>query len=302
MIKCCECNDSKNLGSIIIYKRKWFMCNKCGAAFSAERAIYPLSMLPFPHLKKSKDLNEDNIYDYFASKEHEKVSRINYELFMRNFSSYINNLEHKNILDISGGSGHFLKNFKPFCNYALMTEINTKAVNFANDDLKLNAVRFDFNKDSLAKVFNENKIRQKFDYVFMVACSMFCLDMSKLISELKPYLNDNAVVILSGNVAPTIGVMIRTQFDDYSYLVLRQKEALKKYFQKDFSLLRESWYQDEYTEYVLAHDVGLLNSILKNFYAIKAVRKILKQFPNTAFSSFRLRDRHLYYQVFQYNK
>lgn len=301
-MSCTTCDELNEVVSISTYKRKWHLCNKCGCAFSTERDSYLLSFLPYSYLKKQKNVSEDTIYDYFVTDAHKQISKKNYDLFMKNFSGYVKEINKKNILDISGGSGHFIANFKDQANYVLLTELNTKAVDFAQNQLKINAVRFDFNNDDITKTFKKNDVSQKFDYVFMLACSMFCVDMEKFISSLKNHLNDKAIIILSANVLPTVGVMVRTQFDDHSYLILRHEKALKNSFDKNFSLVSESWYQDIYTEYFLEHDINPLKSWLKNFYSISAINKIRKYFNKENYPSFRLRDRHLYYLVYEFRE
>lgn len=299
-MKCSECNDNLNIAKVPTYKREWIFCNACGSATTGNEIETPfLSFLPYPFLKRLKSNTEENIYDYFLSAEHKQVSQKNYDMFCKNFASYIKDIETKNIMDISGGSGHFLSFFKRKKNYTLLTEFNKKTTEFAQEKLGLNAIHYDFNSQDISTVLKDNKIDNKFDYVFMNACIMFCQDLKSFTESLAKILRQNAIVILTANVQPTAGLVVRTQFDDYSYLVLRQKEQLASYFKDNFELLEEASYEDPYAQYVTAHDLNFITRVLKSFYANKIAKGIFKSFASENFPSFRLRDRHVFYQVYK---
>lgn len=292
---CLECNEKDNITIIPVYKRNWILCNECGTATSGEEKNNKLlSLLPYDFLKRNH--GEEDIYDYFVSPAHEDVSKKNYANFMKLFSKYITGIENKNIIDISGGSGHFLSNFK--AKYSLLTEINDKAIDFARDKLKLNAVKFNFNTQKIDELIETECGSKKFDIVMLNACLMFCKDLDSFVSSLKKILSKDGVIIAHANVEPTIGVMARTQFDDFSYLVLRRKNSLRKHFESDFDLLEESSYEDIYPEYVTSHDLNRVTRFLKLYYTEKAISKLVKN-PK-AFANFRYKDRHVFYQVYKF--
>lgn len=302
-MQCIECGERKNFVNISVYKRHWIFCNACGSATSGkEKMRLPLSFLPYDFLKRNRGVTEENIYDYFLSPEHQKISRKNYEFVFSLFSKFLDQLANKNIIDISGGSGHFLSFFKDKAKYVLLTEINDSAVEFAKKELKIDALKFDFNRQNFYDVLQTYDKSKKFDIVFMIACSMFCKDMKTFVSSLTPMLNDGATIVVTGNVQPTAGVVVRTQFDDYTYLILRKPDVLKMYFKEKFELLEEGGYSDWYPEYATAHDLVPLQRLLKIYYLEKAVSKLVKNQNHTKNPFFRYRDRHLFYQVFKYQK
>ena len=254
-MQCFECKEKENVVLIPVYKRDWIFCNACGSATSwKEKKNKILSLLPYEFLKRK--YNEENIYDYFESYEHQEISKKNHEAFCRLFSKHLTGLEAKNIIDISGGSGHFLKLFK--AKYKLLTEINDKAINFAKRELHLSAIKFNFNKQKIDELISMHEGEKKFDIVFLNACTMFCKDLEGFIHSLKHIINKDARIIVHANVQPTVGVVVRTQFDDHSYHILRQKKRLRGYFENHFELLEEATYEDLYPQYVTSHDLNTL--------------------------------------------
>ena len=295
-MQCLECKEKEDVVLIPVYKRDWIFCNACGSATSVrEKKNIIFSLLNYEFLKRKH--NEEDIYDYFESPEHQKVSQKNYDNFCALFSKYLTGLETKNIIDISGGSGHFLKLYKS--KYSLLTEINDKAINFAKRQLNLNALKFNFNQQRIDELINVHEAEKKFDLVFLNACTMFCEDMKGFIDSLKSILNEDATIIVHANVQPTVGVVVRTQFDDHSYLVLRQKIRLRRYFENQFTLLEEATYEDLYPQYVTSHDLNPLTRLLKIFYTEKAIMKLVQD--KSSNPSFRYKDRHVFYQVYKYN-
>lgn len=295
-MQCLECKEKEDVVLIPVYKRDWIFCNVCGSATSwKEKNNKILSLLPYDFLKRKH--NEENIYDYFETPEHQEVSKNNYEAFCSLFLKHLIGLETKNIIDISGGSGHFLKLFK--AKYALLTEINDKAINFAKRHLHLNAIKFNFNHQKIDELINMHEGEKKFDLVFLNACTMFCKDLEGFMHSLKQILNEDAIIIVHANVQPTVGVVVRTQFDDHSYLVLRQKQRLRRYFENHFTLLEEARYEDLYPQYVTSHDLNPLTRLLKIFYTEKAITKLIQN--KKSIPSFRYKDRHVFYQVYKFN-
>jgi hypothetical protein len=129
---------------------------------------------------------------------------------------------------------------------------------------------------------------------------MLCEDLEGFIHSLKHILNKNAIVIVSGNVQPTVGVVVRTQFDDHSYIVLRKKPLIRACFENNFELLEQNSYDDWYPDYATAHDLVPIQKLFKFYYLEKAISKLIQNKQSLKNASFRLRDRHLFYQVFRF--
>lgn len=299
---CIHCKSEDTI-SISTYKRKWLFCNECGSSFPEEKSFYPLSFLPRDYLKKPNLSDPASIYDYFASEAHQKISEQDYFAFYKRYENELQSISsNMNVLDISGGSGHFVKQFKNHANEIIMTEINEKAINNANKNLGIKAIQFDFNKDELNESLKANNIDCKFDFVLMRACSMFCLDLPKFINSMKHRLNKGAKIFITRNVVPTVGVVMRTQFDDFSYLLLRQPETVQKAFSDEFSLLKLDWDRDEFPFYVWDHDLDSISLGISTFYTLSAVWKLRKAAQRISERyPFRARDRKFFSMVLQYN-
>ncbi len=268
------CNYCSNTDNFLIntYKHYWLFCKKCGTAVSYHKKDQFLQFLPYRPLQKNIDILEDpgKIYDYFTSDSHKRYV-INHANDFINSFLIKNNIQfgNKRILDISGGSGHFVKEF---CNYGCevaLTEINDKAIIYAQRELGINTVKFDFEKDSLKPLFKE-----KFDIVLLGAAIMFCKDIVKFIEDVKLILNPNALVIQHRVVKPTLGVFLRTQYDDYNYQVLYQPDYVERmHIKKGFEcILRVD--EIDPTGYMHDYDANIILNTLYKPYKYAAEKEL----------------------------
>ena len=223
--------DPKNaLIKVKTYFRDYFLNTNTGDAFSKERKVPPL-FFASRRLRRRNYTNKYSIYDYFASNEHADLSVMD----AKELIALLNRMgirPHGNILDLSGGNGVVLVELQKEYNISkcFLTEINEKAIDFANS-LQIAAIRFDLENDDASKIpdhfaksFPVKKI--KYDYILLRACIMFCPDLGKLLRELSKILNPGGKIIIQHSVEFTLGMALRTQLDDSSYIVLRTPQSV----------------------------------------------------------------------------
>lgn len=281
MKECLDC-QSNDIIKLVTYKREWFLCNMCGNARPKQRNFYPLSWLPICSFKKDQETPEA-MYDYFVAENHIEHSIKDAERFINTYIKNQIDLNGKKILDISAGNGHFIHAFKQLGAQVYMTEINPKALEYGEKKLNIQSFGYNFQKDNL-----EDVVQMKFDVIMLRAALMFCLDLPKLISELKQCLTPKGLIIVEHSVLPTIGVLTRVQLDEYSYEVLRQPENVINLFKNQgFELLKRNDETDP-SDYVYDHDLKNSWLFLHYLYEIKNIltlKNIKSKF------SFRARDR-----------
>jgi 2-polyprenyl-3-methyl-5-hydroxy-6-metoxy-1,4-benzoquinol methylase len=141
-------------------------------------------------------------------------------------------------LDISGEPGFLIKEVSPICDRAVVTGYSQEVVDRMKNTLKIDAVRYDFNKDDIGEVVN-----CKFDVVLIRHAINFCKDVKKFLPVLKNVLNRDAIIYVSF-VVPTLATCLRWQFDDYTYHVLYTPETIGEFFhQEGFTTLMKYQYQ-----------------------------------------------------------
>ena len=167
------------------------------------------------------------MYDYMAlqaekhNRRHDRIGLFDFftsNILQRNGIQ----LRGKNVLDVSGGNGYFAKQLQDYggCRVVL-TEYNQLSVDYAREKYGLEAVRFDFQKDCISDLFSE-----KFDLVLLRFAIMFCLDPAKFFRDLRRIIHENSLIVIQGSVVPSLGVFLRWEFDDYTYLILYDPDVL----------------------------------------------------------------------------
>lgn len=281
MTLCADCHHH-HLLTIDTYKRVWFLCPSCGNARPKQKKFYPLSFIPNKRLKKDKQ-NPEDMYDYFVDPLHIDHSQKDADRFLKTYVNNQMNLQGKDILDISGGNGHFIHTFKQYGANVFMTEMNKKAMEYAQNTLDIPSFYFNFQKDNLSEVTS-----QKFDIIMLRAAIMFCRDLKNLVEELKKCLKPKGLIIIEHSVEPTLGVLTRVQCDEFSYEVLRQPQNVINHFEEKGFILQKQVYETDPTLYVYDHDLLKTWAFLHYMYEIKGI-STLKKWPNLF--TFRARDR-----------
>ena len=263
---CPSCLSSE-LCVVATYKRKWLLCKNCGTGFSEERSTYCLGFLPIKGYGKTKALSEENIYDYF-------IDTVHIDWAVREGKDFITdylepsqlNVSGKHLLDISGGNGHFIKQIESLGAKVTLTEFNKKTVDYARKTHGFEVFEYDLNKDDLL-----DKTKGEFDVVFARACIMFAKDLPKFVASLKQVLSKGGSVLINHSVEPTLGVMLRTQLDEFSYFVLRQPKTVIETFEANGFKLKHRSDETDSSLYVYENDLLLRWRFLHQVYEKKAL-------------------------------
>ena len=309
--KCVHCN-SNNAKKINTYKYNWYLCFDCGSASSQKKDFYAFSFLsPIINLVSKKKENFHNkmslligdkaikqnsskMYDYFLDANHIAwtLNSVN-EFKERIIDKYKIEVKNKKILDISGGNGYFINEFKKDGAIITFTEFNENAVKFVQEKFGFNTYKFDINKDSINKVLNN----EKFDIIFLRAVIMFSKNINKLLVDLKKIIHKESLIIINYSVLPTIGTLLKTQYDEYNYFMLYSSKYLKDVvYQHDFEILGCDDDSDQ-EMYVYKQDSSKILQLLKYYYEYKAIFTIGME---TEFS-FRARDRRRFNLILKNN-
>lgn len=269
---CPTCN-SRDMLVLDTYKRHWHCCRTCGTAVSEQKGLYALSMLSFSDLRKRSELDEEKMYDYFVEQVHIDWSEREGKEFITDYLKPANiDVSGKSLLDISGGNGHFIKQIEKLGASITLTEINRKTIAYAKQKHGFDVLEYNLNQHDLPTVTGG----RKFDVVFARACVMFAKDLPKFVNEIKRSLVPGGLVMVNRSVLPTLGVMLRTQLDEFSYLILRQPQTIIDAFQKEGLQLHHRVDETDPTLYVYDNDLLLRWRLVHRFYERRGVRCLAK--------------------------
>lgn len=267
---CLEC-DSRNLAKIDTYKRHWYFCGDCGSGQPVQKDYYPLQFLPVKDWTKTVT-DEESMYDYFVEQAHIDYSKETADEFLADYVKKWNiPVSGKKILDVSGGNGHFLNEFKKLGADVALTEINNPSIEYAKKTHGFDTYKFNFNSDRINQI-----IKDKFDLIMERASIMFCKDLGQHVKDLKDLINPGGLVIVNHSVVPTLGVILRTQVDEFSYFRLRSPEQVIKHFTDNGFELAERRDETDPSLYVYDHDFIFRWYILDLFYQTKALFSLKK--------------------------
>lgn len=288
---CRECT-SPNMACVATYKRHWYFCRECGSGHPVQRSFYPLQFLPVQDWTK-RDVDEATMYDYFVNPVH-----IEYSLgTARDIdSTYVKPwnipIAGQKILDISGGNGHFINEFKKMGADVTLTEINQLSIDYAAKTHGMKVFKFNFNDDRIHELTSE-----KYDVIMSRASIMFCRDLKTHAQDLAKITKPGGLVFINHSVIPTLGVILRTQVDEFSYFALRDPEQVIKSFKAaGFSLVQRRDETDP-SLYVYDHDLRPRWALLHYIYewlGIWTLRRDRK-------FSFPARDRRRSTMLFRYD-
>lgn len=268
---CPTCNG-QDIFLLDTYKRYWHCCRTCGTAVSEQKGGYPLSMLPFSDLKKGAELDEEKMYDYFVEQIHIDWSEREGQEFISDYLQPANiDVAGKNLLDLSGGNGHFIKQIEKLGARITLTEINRKTIDYARQKHGFDVLEYNLNQHDLPSVTG-----RKFDVIFARACIMFAKDLSKFVSEIKRSLTPGGLVLINHSVIPTLGVMLRTQLDEFSYFVLRQPQVIIDAFVNAGLELHHRADETDPGLYVYDNDLRLHWRLVHRFYERRGVKSLVR--------------------------
>ena len=219
------------------YKHRWTLDKSNGSVKIRERSFYPLAWLGWlTNLLEKKfrvNFRKDNRivkdsgeqYDYFTNPEDINIQSERADIFAEILNKENFNISDKSLLDISGGNGVFAKRFlKHGAGSVAITEFNKDSVEYTKNNLGIPAFYFDLNNHKISDL-----IDKKFDVIMLRGCIEFCNDLSALTKDLKKISHKNTIVIVTF-IVPTLGAALRTQFDQYNVLKLRQIDTVENIF------------------------------------------------------------------------
>lgn len=225
--------------------------------------------------------NEFEIYNYFTDQDHIDWSNQEASEFIQRWQDFykIPLSEINNILDVSGGNGIVSKRIAEYISAEItLTEVNDQALGYAKNQLGLKCDYLNLNSQEF--------ITGKFDLVLLRACIMFVDDLDNLCTKLKNVLNPGGRVIIEHSVHPTLGVLLRTQLDDYSYHILRTTENIQETFERSgfrFELMQT---EIDPSSYAFDSDYTIKSRLLYAFFENWNLKRLVKRDP-----SLRRRDR-----------
>jgi len=272
---CPSCGATEFL-TLDSYKRHWHICLKCGTAVSEQKSSYSLGFLPYADLKKSGTLSDEKMYDYFIDETHINWAVGEGQEFIRDYLKPSGlDVAGKSLIDISGGNGHFIKQVEKLGANITLTEFNKKTVAYARKVHGFeNVFEYDLNRHDLASL-----TQCKYDIVFARACIMFARDLNKFVQDMKNTLHAGGHILINHSVVPTLGVMLRTQLDEFSYFILRQPETIIDAFTKAGFTLTYRADETDNSLYVYDHDLLWHWRFVYRMYENRAVKKMGRNRP-----------------------
>ena len=141
------------------------------------------------------------MYDYFVEDIHINWSKAEGKQFIEEFITPFGiDVAGKNLLDISGGNGHFIKEIEKMGCKVTLTEINKKTIDYARKTHGFDVLEYNINSDRLTE-----KSGRKFDLIFARACLMFAKDLNSFAKQLKDSIHANGMLVIHRSVLPTLG-------------------------------------------------------------------------------------------------
>jgi SAM-dependent methyltransferase len=266
---CKTCNE-RDIFTLDTYKRLWHCCRTCGTAESRQKSSYLLSFLPYADLQKDHVMDEEKMYDYFVDQIHIDWSEREGREFISNYLQPSGlDVSGKDLLDISGGNGHFIKQIEKLGARITLTEINRRTIDYARQQHGYEVLEYNLNEHDLPSL-----TQRQFDIVFARACIMFAKNLGKFADEIRRSLIPGGVLMVNHSVIPTLGVMLRTQLDEFSYFVLRQPESIIEEFKKQGFELHHRADETDPGLYVYDHDLLLRWRLLHRFYERRNVARL----------------------------
>lgn len=216
----CRKDDSITLNT---FKHYWIFCRNCQCA---ER-------------KSKQDVggsDSESFYNYFVETEHIKRSIRAAHRDIAFLTAQGLKIEESDILDIGGGSGTYINEFRKLGANVAMVEYNENAVEYAQNEYGLEASKFDFQADQINTLFNKT-----FNLVIINRTITFAKDIHRFLKELESIVSRDTYIFFEYINLASVEQMLWAQNDDYTHNIL--------YAQKSFlELMRSYGYDLVYAE------------------------------------------------------
>lgn len=281
-LNCSYCNSS-NITVVNSYKHHWISCNDCNNVKRIRKDKYFFDKKIFKSviyrtqnwniceaiLPKQEVINEETkYYDYYFDTAKKGIQGTKWEKVVNDTLKKLIDLKidlnNKTVLDISGGPGFLTAEIKKQAKKAILTEFSQLAVDGMAKALNIDAVKYDYNTDKLEEV-----IKEKIDVVLIIYSIGFCNNLPDFLSSLKKVLHKDSVVYIAYS-PPTLGLMLRWQFDEYTYNMCYTYESMRRCF-AEIGMFET--YAEDMGSY--AYDRGTSGILKKvsNVYLRKALNK-----------------------------
>lgn len=232
--------------TITTYKHQWALDLQNGVATIHPRKRYPLGFLrafskKFSFLAVDRKIENDPSVIYeddpdiavgaqkFTTPIDIEVQENRADVFAALLKRYGIDISGKSVLDISGGSGVFVKRLLHHGAISVSnTEFSMGSVKYGKEVLGIPAYYYDLNSDKLSQVIAADA---KYDVVMLRGCIEFCDNLDQLIDELKIITHKESILVLTF-IDPTLGVALRTQFDQYNVKICRPAVVVNEAFHK----------------------------------------------------------------------
>lgn len=226
------------------YKHDWYQCHDCRTVRRERRAHYFLDIAPIraliartslrrlfgSSLLRVPDVVEDErkFYDYYedvaaTGLQGTKWEPLN-EARLADFSRHGIMIAGKSVLEISGGPGFLAQAIQAVASRVVVTEFSKPAAAGMARSLGINAVKFDYNSDQISQC-----VDGPFDVVLIINSIGFCDDLRTFVQSLKSVMHNKTVVYICHSPG-TLGLMLRWQFDEYTYTRCWEAETMAKCF------------------------------------------------------------------------
>lgn len=233
-VECNVCN-ARTFKILDSYKYFWLWCKCCGTVRSRKKDVYPLDKIPNRIVKilpraMHHTLFHDapEAYDKYVKQSKEGVGGTEWASWNTYYAKLLRDLgiglSDKNVLDISGGPGFFAQRLSRVCKRVVVTEFNEESVKAMHENLGVESVKFDYNRDKLHQV-----IDGVFDIIFILWSLNYCGNIIKLLDEIEHVISRQGVVVVK-YPEPSVGMCIRWQYPEYSHIALYPSKVIERMF------------------------------------------------------------------------
>lgn len=242
-VLCSNC-ASTSFSSVRTYKHDWHQCNDCRTLHRVRRPSYPLDVAPLRALIERTPLRklfgatllrvrevvaeEKTFYDMYEKAVSLGVSGTKWEpltaLRLEDFARHGIAIAGKSVLEISGGPGFLSKAIQAVAQRVVLTEFSKVSVDGMARALGIDAVQFDYNQDQIGQ-----RVEGPFDVILIIYSIGFCNDLRAFVRSLKAVMHDKTIIYVCHSPA-TLGLMLRWQFDEYTFMRCWELDTVAKCF------------------------------------------------------------------------